>query len=136
MNAVEIAMYSTLSAATALTALLAGTTAVYNQQAPQGAALPYVVFGLNAGGDDNDNPHRAKALVYSVKAVGTAGFANAGSIDIQIDALLHHGTLSPSGWTNFWTARESDFRYVETPTDGGGRRFYHAGGLYRVRIAQ
>lgn len=136
MNAVEIALFSTLTGATALTSLLSGTAAVYNQQAPQQASPPYVVFGLNGGGDDNDNPHRAKSLVYSVKAVGTAGFANAGSIDAQIDAALHHATLSPSGWTNFWTARESDFRFVETPTDAGGRRFYHAGGLYRVRIAQ
>ncbi len=58
MNALETALYNTLSGGTALTALLAGGTAapsIYNQQAPDEAAFPYVVFALQGGGDENSH---------------------------------------------------------------------------------
>ena len=134
MNALELALYARLTTFSALTTLLAGTASVYNQQAPTGAALPYVVFNLMAGGDDNDNPNRALSLLYNVKAVGTAGFLNSGNIDTQIDAALHAQTLTVSGWANIWTHRITNQRYVETVE--GGRRYFHAGGQYRIRIAQ
>ena len=42
-NALNAGIYTTLAAGTALTGALGGT-AIYYQQAPEAAALPYVVF--------------------------------------------------------------------------------------------
>lgn len=141
MNAVEIALYQRLIGTAALVNLLASATSVYTQEAPQGAAYPMVVFNKQAGTDDNDNPHRARQLLYQVKAIVASKQAtgadytlkDALAIDEQIDAALHLKPLTVTGWTNFWIVRESDVLYDE---DASGKRFYHAGGLYRLRIAQ
>lgn len=142
MNAVEIALYQRLTGTAALTNLLASATAVYTQEAPQGATYPFVVFNKQAGTDDNDNPHRARQLLYQVKAIVGSKQAtgadytlkDALTIDDQIDAALHLKPLTVTGWSNFWLVRESDVLYQEDAS--GGKHFYHAGGLYRLRIAQ
>lgn len=134
MNVVEQALYARLTGSSTLTNRLASSLSVYNQLAPQGAALPYVVFALMGGGDDNKSPHRAKQLVYLVKALSSQGFKQAGEIDAVIDSLLHNQPLSVTGWENYWLMREEDVRYVETAPGGG--QIYHAGGRYRLRIAQ
>lgn len=134
MNAVETALYSRLTGTAGLTALLASSSAVYLDQAPQNAAFPYVVFGLQGGGDDNKSPHRAQSLLYMVKGLTTANMSAAGNIDAQADAALHLVTLTVTGWTNTWLARESEIEYVEDI--GGGKRVFHRGGVYRIRIAK
>ena len=48
-NALNTGIYSTLSGGTALTTALGGT-AIYYQQAPDEAALPYVVWELPGRG--------------------------------------------------------------------------------------
>lgn len=140
MNAVATALYQRLTGAAALTALLASPTSVYQRRVPQGdGRYPCVLFQKQAGTDDNDNPHRARQLVYLVKGIvadprsGGRSGTNAGAIDDQIDAALSMRPLTVTGWTNFWLARESDVDYEE---DDAGKRFYHVGGLYRLRIAQ
>jgi len=132
MNALETALYSKLTDGTALTAKLAGTASVYNQIAPRGAAMPYVVFGLQGGGDENITPARFKNLVYSVKAVSESSMKSAGEIDAEIDNLLHKGTLSVTGWGVMWCMREADYRYTETTAEG--RNVWHVGGNYRIRL--
>ncbi len=134
MNALNTALYSKLTGGTALTALLAGTTSVYNQVVPRGAALPYVVFNIQGGGPENITPARFENLVYTVKAVSAASALAAGSIDAQIDALLHLGTLSVSGWSNFLLMREERIQYVETAPEG--QYIWHVGGTYRIRLVQ
>lgn len=134
MNELETAIYEKLTGGTALTALLAGTASVYNEIAPRGAAAPYVIFGLQAGGDENMIPVRYKNYLYRIKAVSETSMKNAGQIDAQIDALMHDTTLTVSGWQNFWCMRESDFRYVETTSEG--RNIWHAGGVYRIRLCK
>lgn len=129
-NALNTGIYSTLSAGTALTTVLGGT-AIYYQQAPDGAALPYVVWNYQGGGDDNLTQSRMKNLLVYVRGYA-ASPALAGTIDAYCDALLHGKTISVTGWTNFWTAREEDISLVENLPDK--TRVYSEGGVYRVRL--
>ena len=131
-NALNTAIYSTLSSGTALTALLAGTTAIYNMQAPDGATFDYAVWNLQGGGDDNMTAHRTKNLVVFVRGYSSTSAARAGSIDSKIDALLHKQVLSVSGWSNFWLAREEDVATVEVTE--AGNTIWMCGGLFRVRM--
>ena len=132
MNEVSVALYNKLTGGTALTALLAGTTSVYESLVPRGAALDAVVFSLQGGGDANWTPRRRKELRYMVKAVSDGSVKTAGAIDAQIDTLLHRGTLTVSGWTSISVMREADVSYAETTPEG--RNYWHVGGVYRLRI--
>jgi len=132
-NALNTAIYSTLSAGTVLTALLSGTMAIYNMQAPDGAALDYVAWNVQGGGDDNLTAHRTKNLVLFVRGYSSTSAARAGSIDAQIDALLHNAVLNVSGWSNFWLAREEDIATVEVTESGN--TIWCAGGMYRLRLS-
>ena len=135
MTALNAAIVSRLGTITALTNLLAGTASIYNLQAPEGAAYPYVVFSLQGGGDLNDNPHRTKSIVLFVRCYSTTSAKNAGSIDAQIDTALHLVPFTNvSGWTNTWLAREADLETVENPPTGS--QVFMQGGLYRSRITK
>ena len=129
-NALNTGIYTTLSGGTALTGALGGT-AIYYQQAPEAAALPYVVWSYQGGGDDNITPSRMKSLLVYVRGYAATP-AQAGTIDAYCDALLHGKKITVTGWNNFWTAREEDIAIVENPPDAA--RIYSAGGIYRVRL--
>ncbi len=132
MNIMDTAIYSKLQSSSGLTSLLSGTASIYSVQAPENAALPYVVFSIQGGGDENMDKHRTKNLVYFIRAYSKVGQAQAGSIDAAVDAALHLQTLSPSGWANFWTAREEDLSAVENPPNA--QQIHMVGGMYRIRI--
>ena len=135
LNEVETALYSKLTGASSLTSLLAGTAAVYNGIAPEGASYPYVLFAQMSGVDDHDTSHRARQLIYVIQGVSKVGLPQAGSIDAAVDALLHMVPLSVSGWSTFWIARESDVRM--TDFDAADRtKYFRSGGTYRLRISQ
>ena len=130
MNSVAAGLYNALAAGTALISTLGGT-AIYNGIAPRDAALPYVVFSLASGLEENLTPTESQRLVYLVKGVATT-LLQAGTIADQINTLLHNQTLTVSGATNFWTGRESIIAYTEVePT---GATVGHAGGEYLIRI--
>ncbi len=133
-NALNAAIYGRLAGATALTSLLAGTTSVYHLQAPKDASLDYVVFNVQAGGDDNLTGNRTKNLVVSARGYSAVGPAKSGSIDAQVDAALHMKPLTITGWGNFWIARETDLELVEF--DSSGVPTWMSGALYRVRLDQ
>ena len=42
--------------------------------------------------------------------------------------------LAVSGYRNLWQARVRPIRFVESTPEG--RRFYHAGGIYRIRLEE
>lgn len=126
-NAIGSALYSKLTQGTPL----ACGTAVFRGQGTAGAPLPYAVFSLQAGGPLNQTPGDLRDEVYFVRAYGTS-MAQAGTIDGQISGLLHHGTLSVAGYTNYYTARETDLELVENPPDG--KPVYMAGALYRISL--
>jgi hypothetical protein len=132
MNVMDAAIYSKLQTTSGVTSLLSGTTAIYAVQAPEQATLPYIVFSVTGGGDDNLDPRRTKDLVYFIRAYSQVSKAQAGSIDSAIDTALHLQTLSPSGWANYWTAREEDLAAVEYPPSN--QTIFMVGGYYRVRI--
>ena len=134
MNILNQAIYTKLNSATALTSLLAGTTSVYHIQAPDNATLPYVVFNVQAGGDENQTPSRMKNLIVYARAYSASSALQAGSIDSQIDTLLHAGTISVSGWSNFWLSRELDLELVDNLPSG--EKVWMSGGYYRIRLDQ
>lgn len=133
MNEFEVALRARLVGDAALTALLASAQSVYNAVTSASAALPYVVFSLNAGGPVNRSPRRAETLVYLVKGVARADAARAADIDARIDAALHDQPLAVVGWSSYWLMRESRVKFDEL--DAGGKPIFHAGGLYRARLA-
>jgi hypothetical protein len=116
---------------TALSGTTNAGTRVYYLLAPDKATLPYIIFDYINEGDDNDNPHRAKNCVISIKAYAVTP-AEAGVIDGQIDIALHHTVLSVSGWTNFQSRRENGYSLVDT--DSAGRKTYMSGADYRFRM--
>lgn len=131
-NVLNAAIYSRLQGTGGLTSLLAGTTDIYFQQAPDNVSFPYVVFSHQGGGDENETGNRTKNLVYFVRAYSRTGPANAGSIDAQIDASLHLIPITASGWANFWIAREDDIAAVEYGDNK--EKTWMAGGFYRIRL--
>jgi len=132
MNAISKGIYDTLKAGTALTALLAGTTSIYNMQAPDSATLPYVVFNLQGGGWDANLPTDAINVLYYIRGYTKFSAAAAGSIATQIDALLHGKTITVSGYTNYWCNHESEIEFVENLPSGD--KIYNSGYYYRIRL--
>ncbi|MBN1122798.1 MAG: DUF3168 domain-containing protein [Anaerolineae bacterium] len=115
------------------------TDLLYNQSADSIAWLdasavggkPYILIELVGGGDENASPTRQREVVYTVKAVADTADA-AEQIDAQIDAQLHEGTLTISGWQTVSMVRENDL--ADTQDDGGGGTEFVIGGQYRIRI--
>lgn len=133
MNALNSGILSTLQGGTALTSLLSGGTAAINyMQAPDKSTFPYVLFSIQGGGDLNISPSRMKDELYFVRGYSKTSPANAGTIDAQIDALLHNKTITVTGWTNYRTQRETDMENEEVNT--AGEHIYMAGGVYRISI--
>lgn len=130
MNAISSAIYTTLQQGTALTALLAGTNSIYKDNAGT-ADYPYIIYNLQGGGEENQTPNRSKNVIYFIRAYTKGSTAEAGNIDTQIDNLLHGKTLTISGRTNFYTAREAEFENTEILSNG--EQVFSAGGFYRIR---
>jgi hypothetical protein len=130
VNALETGIYTALTGDSDLTTKLGGNY-IYNQHAPQGQARPYVVFSHSGGGHENITPSELVNVVYLIQAISD-GLKNAGEIDDLIKAVLHLGTLTVSGYTNFITLRENEMRMVETTREG--KMIYHAGAYYRIRL--
>ncbi len=126
-------LYATLSGDVTLMALVSG---VHNALAAQGAALPYVVFNFQGGGDVRGvGPTRIMtSALYQVKAVGSgASYAPLKSAVDRIDTLLQGASGSVTdGWI-YSCVREQPIAYVETTA--GGAQFRHLGGFYRI-VAQ
>jgi hypothetical protein len=130
VNTLNTAVYNVLSNNATLTSLLGGT-AIYYLQAPDNASLPYVVFSHQAGQPDNTHAHDMRNQVLFVR--GYAGTASiAGSVDLICGTTLHRRTLSVTGYTNFWTAREQEFNLIEN--EPNGEKTYMSGAFYRIRL--
>lgn len=130
-NVLNTSIYSKLTSGTALTNLLAGTTSIYYQQAPDEATLPFVVFSHQAGGPENTNPSDMRRQIVYVRAYASTP-ALAGSIDAQISTLLHRGALSITGYTAMSSWREEEFTLLENLPSG--ERIYTAGAFYRIQL--
>lgn len=135
MNALSAALYAKLKAGTALTSLLSdGTAGIFEDHASETADLPYVIFNQQSGQWSETMGERTRfaTITYQVKAVsGSAWPKEAETIDTQIDALLHAGTMSVTGYGLMRMVRESDIRYSE---EDGNQTFQHVGALYRLDV--
>ena len=133
MDELDQAIYTRLTGGTALTALLSGTAAVYSGLAPQGAALPYIVYNQQSGGDENLTPSRSKSYLYQIQIYSGVSQAAAWAIDAQVDALLHGYTFAVGGgWTNWWTAKDGELPLIETKPNGDV--VYSVRSLYRIKL--
>jgi len=129
-NALNTSIKNKLSGGTALVTALGGT-AIYYGQAPDQAALPYVIWSYQYGAPENITPHEMSVQLAYVRAYA-AGAAQAGTIDGLICGLLHKEELSVVGWNNFWLARETEIALPQT--DSAGVTTWTAGAFYRVRL--
>ena len=126
------AIYTTLAAGTALIGKLGGT-AIYDMQAPDGVALPYLIFNHQGGGPDSINPSEIESNLWLVKAYSATSAQNASQIFAEADTLIHRKQLSINGGTvnTFWCAREENVKLVETLPSK--QHVWMQGGLYRIR---
>lgn len=126
---IETALYSKLTT-TGGTALW--STRVYEGQAPQGTALPYVVFFHVAGGDENISPSRIVDVRYQVDCWAESR-ADARLGGDYLEAALHNGTLNISGWSQIGCEQTTLRSSVENVQ---GKQFYRRGADYRIRMSK
>ena len=120
MNVLNAAIYSRLQTTTAITSLLSGTTAIYNQQAPEGATLPFIVFSTPSELDENMTQNRTKNNVVYIRAYSGSSAAQAGSIAFSVGRHTGPATFRKP------VARRSMLH-------GGSMRHDHRGGVCRIR---
>lgn len=130
------AIYGKLAGDTTLTAMLGPASVgqnIYYQQAPAGAAFPYVIFSKQSGTPTYSFQTGQSAYdseVWLVKGVDQGSSADTvDAIASRVDTLLTDGALSISGRTQMYLRRESDVDYSE---EDKGQLFRHAGALFRL----
>lgn len=136
-TATRRALYGKLSGDTTLNNLLGTpatgyTKAIYHQEAPEGAAFPYVIFNRQSGMPTEafTAPSVMENDVWLVKAVDKSSSADvAESVADRIKTLLNDASLSISGSTLIYLRRQSD---VEYPEVSDGAAYKHCGSLYRL----
>jgi hypothetical protein len=132
MNAINTAIYSTLTGDNTLTALLATNTSVYHVQAPRGATLPYIVFNMQAGTEVNETAHTVNDMLYQVRGFTDVSMKNAKAIDARIYTLLHKTAISITGYKLLKINRVTVLEFIED--EPNTQPVYSAGGIYRLRI--
>lgn len=139
----ETGLHALLAGTAALTALLdaapAGyASAIFNEEAPQGAGLnTFVVYDEYAGGDENVVASRLGDRLYLVKAVSDVSRGRAAAVDAQLDAALHDQAAAltaalPHG-VCIWLRRQTDVAFTETVAGRGAKKYWHRGAVYRIR---
>lgn len=117
-------IYAKLAASTALTVLLGGT-AIYSHAANRGSACPYVVFELVTS-----RPYQVVGNnevfcdeTWQVRSITAGeGFAQAGSIALQVKTALSNATGTTSSGQVMRCTYESAFRFDETANLRGYRQ--------------
>jgi len=122
--AVDAALYTILNNDATLTTYIGAK--VYANQAPEGAALPYLVFYQALGGSENVCPRDTINQVYRVETrrgeAQPSTVATALQIHAQVKAVLHNKTLTISGWTNYLMRVEREQKFTE---------MYHSSNIHR-----
>lgn len=127
------ALYSGLAADTAITSLLATSTAIYHQQAPSESAFPFIIFSKQSGRPSYTfNATAFDQQTWLVKAVARSTTSDvAEDIDTAVDAELTNGALTITGHLLADMRRISDVSYLEAD---GDQQYRHAGALYRLTV--
>lgn len=119
------------------TALMAITSdGVYFDEAPDGKTR-FVIVQQHAHEESVMQPGATafETFVYLVKAVTTGGSgADVSAAALRIQALLHFGTLTPTGYSLMSMERTERIRYAEVD-DKSTVRWQHRGGLYQVMVS-
>jgi len=109
---------------------------VYNEQAPETARHPFLVFSVNAGGSINDTANRYVDMRYLVKAVTASGDSGpaaerAAELADAIYTALHGQDFAMgASWQLVRCQHLTVVKYVENQSN---RQYFHNGGIYRVR---
>jgi hypothetical protein len=136
LGALDVALYTQLTAWGPLTDLLATSLSVYADEVPPTAPLPAVVFQKAAGAPDYMlSGMWARSATFTVKGI-TEGHSKAlaGSISAQLDQALIDQAFTIVGGTLIYCRRVEDIDYPEQAP--GGRRFHHLGGVYRLQYTR
>lgn len=134
---VRKAIYAKLNVSGVTSQLAAGSASLFHSVAPAGSAFPMVVYNKQAG----TSTHALGALAYDshlwlVKGVvkgspGPVSASVAEDLAAAIATALDFQTLTVTGGTNLYMARESDVDYTETD---GDTQYRHSGGVYRIVV--
>jgi hypothetical protein len=124
----------------AIRAALTGGTAgplvsgrVYNEMAPQGAALPYIVMALNAGGKTNRTPTDEGDVRHVVKVISTSA-SEAAQVAGAIEADLHEVSLAlDAPWTAYRCQALTVVKYLEQVERV---QYFHSGWIVRTRVSK
>lgn len=130
--AIRRALYSKLTGTSSVSSKLATPTSVFHEEAPEGAAYPFVIIAQQA-----KTRRRAFAKstafedeIWMVKAVDRNTTSDAvDQINEAAEAVLANGTLSVSGGTVEDIYPTANVEYIEQEGDQAWR---HAGVLYRI----
>ena len=135
LGLIDTWLYATLVANSAVKGLVSAR--IYDALAPQGTALPYVVFQLQAAPIDTvviGGMRIATNALYTVRGVAEgAGFADASSIAAAIDGALHGVRATVAAGVVLSCHRERPLKLPPEVTEGGAV-YYHEGGIYRLRV--
>jgi hypothetical protein len=131
---IDAALLAKLGSDPALLALM--PNGVYWGIAGPGATR-FVIVSLVDSDDPRVFEARDETRIYLVKAVGlSTDSPDMDAAGDRIDALLHWGTLTVSGYTLMVIERELYIRDQEAVSDVDPKiRWYHRGGHYRVMMA-
>ena len=132
MNALNTAIYSTLTGDATLVALLADATSVYHLQAKDGAPFDFVVYNKMSAIEPNTEAHRIINAVYQIRAYSDQSAQAADAIDARIDALLHNQAVSITGYTRLRLVRTDSIEMTENLPNG--LTVWSSGGLYQIRL--
>ncbi len=112
----------------------AGSTGVYEDVAPTGAAFPFVLYGLQSGQDSNSaSAYRLLTdNLFWVRAVGLASdMVRLTAIADAVDALLSRVQGTAGGAIIMQCVREQEILLTQITN---GQRWRYVGGLYRLLI--
>ena len=130
-KAVRQAIYQKLNVASVTTLLAQGSASIYHAVAPPTATYPLLVFNKQAGTQVQVFGDEAfRTTLWIVKAIAKGKSASlAEDIDKAVFDRLNFSTVTITGASTMYLARESD---VEFPETQGDDIYHHVGGIYRL----
>lgn len=126
------AVIGKLTANASLVGALSASNAVYWQQPPVDASLPFIVVGYASGGEENDTPTDSFDMDITVKVV-TVNSSDSSSIAETIRSTLHRQTLTFDTYTTVKVTHTNVIDYVE---NAERVQYWHCGGIYRIRASK
>jgi hypothetical protein len=130
-TAVAVGLYQALAGSAPIYSKLATASSIFHEVAPEGAALPFLIFGKQSGvptytfGDTYFD-----SQLWMIKAVGRSETSNdLEAVQLAVDTLLTNQTIAIENGSLLDLRRQSDIDYLE---EDDGDQYRHHGGLYRV----